>query len=165
MPFNNRAQAINFYVKRQREIDEDLQAWLTHYETIKTEKINKAMKILKEYNDLIDWNRSELKKELATQKLDDSPGTSNNGIPHSTNDRLVSDYTQDNNLDTEEDKEEWYIMARGDFAKAFSKHRLEGGQLSRREFADVWNIQHGRTDNKPTVVQDEIKDDESAGII
>lgn len=33
-------------------------------------------------------------------------------------------------------------MARGDFAKAFSQHRKDGGVLSRKEFAEKWKLEH-----------------------
>ena len=35
-------------------------------------------------------------------------------------------------------------MARGDFGKAFSEHRKNGGTLSRRDFAIKWNQEHGK---------------------
>lgn len=39
-------------------------------------------------------------------------------------------------------------MARGDFAKAFSRHRQEGGTLTRREFANEWNKQKKEMEGK-----------------
>ena len=35
-------------------------------------------------------------------------------------------------------------MPRGDFAKAFGEYRKSGGTMSRRDFADKWNQEHGK---------------------
>lgn len=35
-------------------------------------------------------------------------------------------------------------MGRGDFGKAFSEHRKNGGTLTRRDFAIKWNQEHGK---------------------
>lgn len=63
--FVSRHHAINYYKKIQRDVDGDLQDWLVHYEKIKAEKVSAAMLRLRELQDLIDWNRAELKREAS----------------------------------------------------------------------------------------------------
>jgi hypothetical protein len=43
-----------------------------------------------------------------------------------------------------EENNEVRIEKRGLFAKAFGEHRKSGGLLNRREFADKWNMEHGK---------------------
>lgn len=63
--FSNRYEAIAYYKKQQRLVDDDLQAFLVHHEKLIADKVKVSMQAIREYNDLIDWNRSELKKEQA----------------------------------------------------------------------------------------------------
>lgn len=72
--FQNRSHAINYYKKCQRDIDQDLQDWLVHYEKLKADKILQTMTKLKQLQDLIDWNLEMRKKELPLTSFSrDSP--------------------------------------------------------------------------------------------
>jgi hypothetical protein len=64
--FENRYQAINFYKKQLSKVDGDLQDFLVHHEKIRTERVLKATKDMRELMDLIQWNKDELKKETKT---------------------------------------------------------------------------------------------------
>lgn len=69
--FKNRHEAINHYKNESYKIDQDLQDFLIHHEAIKTAKINAALKRITELNDLIEWNKSELKKEVVQTKIEE----------------------------------------------------------------------------------------------
>ena len=63
LTFKNRYQAINYYKNEISKLDDEMQSWITHWEAKKNEKILNFTKRLTELNDLIVWNKRELKKE------------------------------------------------------------------------------------------------------
>lgn len=72
--FENRYQAINFYKQEWSKVDQDLQDFVVHHQKLIEEKIMNSTKKLKDLRDLIEWNKSELKKETRRQSSDNEDG-------------------------------------------------------------------------------------------
>ena len=66
--FENRYQAINFYKQEWNKVDDDLQAFIIHHQKLINDKVLSSTKRLKDLQDLIEWNKSELKKETRSRE-------------------------------------------------------------------------------------------------
>jgi hypothetical protein len=64
LQFENRYQAINYYKQKAFEIDESLQRFLVLNQRMVDKRIQEDSKKMSEFNDLIEWNKSELRKEV-----------------------------------------------------------------------------------------------------
>lgn len=63
LQFKNRYEAINFYKKEWSKVDQDLQDFVVHHQKLINDKILSSTGKLKDLQDLIEWNKQELKKE------------------------------------------------------------------------------------------------------
>ena len=64
LQFKNRYEAINFYKNEWSKVDQDLQDFVVHHQKLINDKILSSTGRLKDLQDLIEWNKQELKKEI-----------------------------------------------------------------------------------------------------